>query len=69
MGLAAGQAVAAKSRTPSKAAECYDGLCRRAFTKWIIRDFSKGAEIDWDKVIAFHMDEYVGLPGFAPAFP
>ena len=67
MGEAAGQAVAAKMKELLKVKEEIFMVFGAAPSQNEFLDtLSRSPGIDWKKVIAFHLDEYVGLPQTAP---
>jgi len=67
MGIAAGQTVAEKMKTLLKETEQLFMVFASAPSQNEFLDtLSRIPGIDWGKVTAFHLDEYVGLPDTAP---
>lgn len=67
MGKAAGQAVAEKMRKILRTKEVLSMVFASAPSQnEFLEELSLSSDIDWNKVTAFHLDEYVGLSGEAP---
>ena len=67
MGEAAGQAVAARMKELLKGdREIFMVFGAAPSQNEFLDTLSRSPGIDWKKVIAFHLDEYVGLPQTAP---
>ncbi len=67
MGRAAGRGVAEKMREILKAKKKLSVVFASAPSQnEFLEELSQSPEIDWDRVTAFHLDEYVGLPTDAP---
>ncbi|MBS3917541.1 MAG: glucosamine-6-phosphate deaminase [Deltaproteobacteria bacterium] len=67
MGKAAGQAVAKKMREMLKEKEELVMVFAAAPSQnEFLEELSKSRGVDWKRVAAFHLDEYVGLPNTAP---
>ena len=67
MGKAAGQAVAQKMREMLKEKEELVMVFAAAPSQnEFLEELSKSHGVDWKRVTAFHLDEYVGLPDTAP---
>jgi glucosamine-6-phosphate deaminase len=67
LGEAAGQAVAGKMKNLLKEKEKLHMVFAAAPSQnEFLATLGQSAGIDWGKVIAFHLDEYVGLPATAP---
>lgn len=67
MGQAAGQAVAEKMREILKTKETLSIVFASAPSQnEFLEALSQSLDIDWNKVTAFHLDEYVGLAREAP---
>ena len=67
MGAAAGRAVAEKIRSLLKSQERVSMVFAAAPSQNEFLDALTAAEgIDWSRVTAFHLDEYIGLPADAP---
>ena len=49
-----------------KTIPCAHGLCRSAQSERNARRATREKDIDWSHVTALHMDEYLGLPAYAP---
>jgi glucosamine-6-phosphate deaminase len=67
MGVAAGQAVAARLRdvlkSKGKASIIFAAAPSQQET---LDELARAGDVDWKRVVAFHMDEYLGLPDGAP---
>src|SRR4051794_10756021 len=68
---ALGRAAAFQAATSLKQAIRENGIARAIFAaapsqNELLAGLSKDASVDWQKVIAFHLDEYLGLAGDAP---
>lgn len=67
MGRAAGQAVAEKMRVLlEKQNEVRMIFAAAPSQNEFLTELARTTQIDWARVTAFHMDEYLGLPGEAP---
>jgi glucosamine-6-phosphate deaminase len=67
LGEAAGQVVAGKMKNLLKKKEkLYMVFAAAPSQNEFLEALGQGVGIDWGKVIAFHLDEYVGLPATAP---
>jgi len=67
MGQAAGQAVAEKMRAILKTKpRLFTVFASAPSQNEFLDELSRSPGIDWKRVTAFHLDEYVGLPGTAP---
>jgi glucosamine-6-phosphate deaminase len=67
MGKAAGQTVAAKMiDLLKKKKELFMVFASAPSQNEFLEELSQSPGIDWKRVVAFHLDEYVGLPGEAP---
>lgn len=67
MGKAAGRAVASKMREALKKRKKLSMVFAAAPSQnEFLQELSGIAGIDWNRVIAFHLDEYLGLPMTAP---
>jgi len=67
MGKAAGQSVAKKMREMLESKESLFIVFASAPSQnEFLDELSQSPGIDWNKVDAFHLDEYVGLPTYAP---
>lgn len=67
MGLAVGSAVAAEARRLLSRSEGIRMMFAAADSqKELLESLAAAPGIDWTRVTAFHMDEYLGLPGDAP---
>jgi glucosamine-6-phosphate deaminase len=67
MGKAAGQSVAGKIREILRARKALSIVFASAPSQnEFLEELSQSPGIDWNKVTAFHLDEYVGLPTDAP---
>lgn len=67
MGLAAAQAVARELRTRLNTQEWASAVFAAAPSQEEFLDaLATQPNLDWQRVIAFHMDEYIGLPPNAP---
>jgi len=67
MGKAAGQAVASKMRQALKTREKLSMVFAAAPSQnEFLQELSGILGIDWNRVVAFHLDEYLGLPGTSP---
>jgi len=67
MGKAAGQAVAQKMREMLKEKQnLFMVFAAAPSQNEFLEELSKSWDVDWKRVTAFHLDEYVGLPGTAP---
>ena len=66
MGKTAGQAVASKMREVLKKRKTLSMVFAAAPSQnEFLEELSGIQEIDWNRVVAFHLDEYLGLPGTA----
>jgi len=66
MGKAAGQAVASKMKEVLKKRKTLSIVFAAAPSQnEFLEELSGIPEIDWNRVVAFHLDEYLGLPGTA----
>jgi len=45
---------------------CDSGVCRSPSRNAFLAALATLPDIDWDSVVALHMDEYIGLPEDAP---
>jgi glucosamine-6-phosphate deaminase len=67
MGKAAGQSVAGKMREILRMRETLSMVFASAPSQnEFLEELSRSPDIHWNKVIAFHLDEYIGLPPDAP---
>lgn len=67
MGLAAGQAVASRIRELLKKQQTVTMIFAAAPSQnELLETLANEPDIDWKRVIALHMDEYVGLPENSP---
>jgi glucosamine-6-phosphate deaminase len=66
MGRAAGQAVAQKMEETLKKKDLTMVFAAAPSQNEFLEELSKSRGVDWKRVTAFHLDEYVGLPGAAP---
>lgn len=67
MGKAAGQTVAAKMiDLLKKKKELFMVFASAPSQDEFLEELSQSPGIDWKRVVAFHLDEYVGLPSEAP---
>ena len=67
MGKTAGQAVASKMREALKKRKRLSMVFAAAPSQnEFLQELSGIPGIDWNRVVAFHLDEYLGLPGTSP---
>ena len=67
MGKAAGEAVAAKIRDVLHTRkELFMVFASAPSQEEFLEELSRSKGIAWNKITAFHLDEYIGLPGDAP---
>ncbi len=67
MGKAAGEAVAAKMREILHTRkELFIVFASAPSQEEFLEELRRSEGIAWDKITAFHLDEYIGLPGDAP---
>jgi len=66
MGQAAGRAVASKMEEMLKKKDLTMVFAAAPSQNEFLEELSKSRGVDWKRVTAFHLDEYVGLPNTAP---
>jgi glucosamine-6-phosphate deaminase len=67
MGKAAGEAVAEKMRELLRTKkEVFMVFASAPSQEEFLKELSQSEEIFWNRVTAFHLDEYIGIPGDAP---
>lgn len=66
MGQAAGRAVASKMEEMLKKKDLTMVFASAPSQNEFLEELSKSRGVDWKRVTAFHLDEYVGLPSTAP---
>jgi len=66
MGRAAGQAVASGMKEMLKKKDLAMVFASAPSQNEFLEELSKSRGVDWKRVTAFHLDEYVGLPDAAP---
>ena len=67
LGIAAGRAVASELRALlARQARARVVFASAPSQREMWRELSRAQGIGWDRVVAFHMDEYVGLPAGSP---
>jgi len=66
LGRAAGQAVAARLRDVLKTKDAAIVLASAPSQNEFLAELSTAPDIDWNRVTAFHLDEYIGLSPTAP---
>ena len=66
MGRAARRAVASKMEETLEKKDLTMVFAAAPSQNEFLEELSKSRDVDWKRVTAFHLDEYVGLPGTAP---